>query len=201
MNKWMVFPALAGILTIGGVAAATSSPSAEPVEEPVLSHEEVSGIAQQHASGEVTEVELDREQGRVVYDIELSDSTIQTDMEVDAQTGDVLKIEKEAAEVEPEKGIRQPASFDQPAELAASTNHTLTVVSSSDEQPARSLLTKKEAIEIARQHAVGKLTDVDIEKEKEDGKIFYEIELEDEFFEYEILMDAETGTIISFEQD
>lgn len=201
MNKWMVFPALAGILAVGGVAAASGSPAAEPIKEPVLSYEEVSGIAQQHAPGEVTEVELDREQGRVVYDIELQDPTIQTDLEVDAQTGDVLKIEKEAAEVEPEKEIQQTASFDQSTEPPASTNHTPTVVSSSDVKPARSLLTKKEAIEIAKKHATGKVTDVDIEKEKEDGMMVYEIELEDEFYEYEILMDAHSGSIISFEQD
>ncbi|WP_301107172.1 PepSY domain-containing protein [Sporosarcina sp.] len=201
MNKWMVFPALAGVLTIGGAATAKSSPVTEPIEEPVLSYEEISVIAQQHAPGEVTVVELDREQGRVVYDIELQDPTIQTDMEVDAQTGDVLKIKKEAAGVEPEKEIQQTASFDQPTEQPASTNHTLTVVSSSDDKPARPLLTKKQAIEIAKQHVIGRVKNIDIEKEKEDGMIFFEIELEDEFFEYEILMDAHSGDIISFEND
>lgn len=188
MNKWMVFPALAGILTIGGVAAATGGTTQDQAEPALLD-------AHQHEEPAATELPSapEREQGRVVYDIQLQEDAIQEGLEPDGQAGDGLKAEA-AAVLATENSV-------QPTKDASPAGHTLTVVSSPEEKPARPLLTKKEAVEIAKRYAVGTVDDIDIEKEKEDGKIFYEIELEDELFEYEILMDAVTGDILSFEQD
>ncbi|WP_153733173.1 PepSY domain-containing protein [Sporosarcina obsidiansis] len=201
MNKWMVIPALAGVLTIGGVAAAKSDTTGKQLPENILSQEEISTIAQRHAPGTITDVELEHEHGRVVYDIELQEQTIETDLELDATTGDVLTMKQEAVEVDLQNSEQQTVSSVKQTEPTAISNHTLTVVSPSEGKPNQSLLTKKEAVEIAKQHAVGTVTDVDIEKEKEDGIVFYEIEMEDEQFEYEIMMEATTGNIVSFEKD
>ncbi|MER2089731.1 MAG: PepSY domain-containing protein [Sporosarcina sp.] len=52
-------------------------------------------IAMKQAKGTATEVELDEDDGRVVYEIEIKDGKYEYDFDIDAISGEVLKFEKD----------------------------------------------------------------------------------------------------------
>lgn len=63
--------------------------------EKVITAEEAIAIAMKQAQGQVMEVELDEDDGRLQYDIEIEDGTYEYELEIDAITGKVLDFEKE----------------------------------------------------------------------------------------------------------
>lgn len=69
--------------------------NASSKQTPKLSIDEAIAIAMTHADGQVTEVELERDRGKLYYDIEIEDGKYEYEIEIDAQTGDVLEFEKE----------------------------------------------------------------------------------------------------------
>ncbi|AOV08977.1 PepSY domain-containing protein [Sporosarcina ureilytica] len=60
-----------------------------------LTVEEAIAIARQHASGTVKEIELDNDDGRLYYEIEMKDGKYEYELDIDAYTGDVLDFEKD----------------------------------------------------------------------------------------------------------
>jgi len=54
---------------------------------------EASEIALKEFSGRITEVELDEEDGRLIYEIEIESGDLEAEIEMDAHTGEVLVIE------------------------------------------------------------------------------------------------------------
>lgn len=52
-------------------------------------------IAQQHVQGQVVNVQLDRENGRLVYEVYIGNAYGIYEVDVDAYTGEVLKIERD----------------------------------------------------------------------------------------------------------
>ncbi|ANU19810.1 hypothetical protein BBI15_06080 [Planococcus plakortidis] len=61
------------------------------------------------------------------------------------------------------------------------------------------LIGKQQAIEAAKSAAPGKIDDVELEKE--DGWAYYEVELEDRKTDYDVIVDAADGTVVSVESD
>jgi len=95
MNK-MNFAGVAvvGALMVGGAASMVSAQSA--AAQTGLTEEQVIEIALSVIPGEVQEVELEREDGMQVYEIEiLSANGSEMEVEVNALTGDVLEVEAE----------------------------------------------------------------------------------------------------------
>ena len=61
----------------------------------LISMDKAISIAQQKFSGTVAEVELDYEYGMAVYEIELYNGYNECDIDINAETGDILKFEPE----------------------------------------------------------------------------------------------------------
>lgn len=59
----------------------------------MLTEEEAVSIAQEEFAGKVTDVELDEEDGRRIYEIEIENGEDEATVEIDAYTGKVLKLE------------------------------------------------------------------------------------------------------------
>jgi uncharacterized membrane protein YkoI len=169
-KRWMLIPAMAGVVAIGGVAMADdSAPSVSKQADKMISLQEAKQVATQKVKGGyVTEIELDQDDGRYHFDIDLKDNKNEYDLEVDAFTGEIIKFEKEV-----EKDRTQAKSG--------------------------KLLTKEEAIAIAKKQAAG--TVKEIELDDDDGRKVYEIEIKDNEFKYEIELDAVTGKVLEFEKD
>src|SRR5699024_1310456 len=69
----------------------------EPADtkETVLSISEVSNIALSHFSGSIDDVELEDEDGRLYYEVEIERDEQEAEMKIDAYTGEVIVIEIE----------------------------------------------------------------------------------------------------------
>lgn len=158
----------------------------------ILSMDEAIKIAQEEAPHAFfVEVELDEDDGRVMYEIDMLDDEFKYELDIDARTGEVVDSEKKANKHAGKKGTNNSADVEV-LELNPEAK------GEKSEAPARekqSTLTMDEAIAIAKQHGSGDITDV----ERDDG--VYEIEMEDGDIEYEIEIDMYTGEIVSFEKD
>ncbi len=95
MDKRMITGGvLAGLVMAGGLAATVSAQTV--AAETGLTEEQVIAIALAEVPGEVQEVELEREDGMQLYEIEiLTADGIEMEVEIAATTGDVLQIEAE----------------------------------------------------------------------------------------------------------
>ncbi|MHC8514625.1 PepSY domain-containing protein [Sporosarcina sp. ITBMC105] len=165
MNKWMLIPAMAGVIAIGGVAMASDSvPASVASKDQLISLKEAKQLAAQKVGGVVTEIELDEENGRFVYEVDAVAKGIEYDLIVDALSKEVVVVE-----------------------------------SSSDTKWTDKMITEEQAVTIAK----GKVDAVvkDIELEKDHNRFYYDIEMEDDAFEYDVEVNAITGEVVKFEKE
>ncbi|MBN6204878.1 PepSY domain-containing protein [Ralstonia pickettii] len=62
-------------------------------KENIISVKEAEEIAQKEFSGTLTEIELDEDDGRYVYEVELREGAQEAEMEIDAVTGKILELD------------------------------------------------------------------------------------------------------------
>ncbi len=173
MKKWMMVPALAGAVMIGGVAMVTNAgQSLAATPKGLLSIEEAKAIAVKSVGGKVMDIELDRDKSGDVYEVEVQSKGIEYDLDIDAQTGKVLRTEKDDMD-----------NDDQDEHVV----------------PDGKYISKDAAIKIAMKQAKGIVTKVELDNE--DGRVIYEIEIEDGAFEYEFDIDAVSGEVLKYEKD
>ncbi|NEU31478.1 hypothetical protein GN156_11960 [bacterium LRH843] len=145
----------------------------EPIST-VLPLEEVKKAVERVIGEEITilENELDEDNGRLIYDLKIREQEGIAELEVDAQTGEVLVYKLEEKEPSKENIL-------------------------DDEQDREKLISENEAKQIALSQVSGKLEDIGLEEEN--GRFVYhvEIELEAEENEAEIMIDAVTGEVIT----
>lgn len=155
--------------------------SAQPrvADAKLLTSDQAIAIAKKKANGTVTKVELDSDDGRQHYDIEIKDGTYEYDFEIDAITGKILEFEKDRDD-DVKKVNKQAATS-----KVAGTKQTM--------------LTKDQAIAIAMKQAKGTVTDFELDDD--DDRQVYEIEIEDGTYEYDFEIDAFTGEVLKFEKD
>ncbi|MBP8620255.1 MAG: PepSY domain-containing protein [Firmicutes bacterium] len=139
------------------------------------------------------EIELDTDNGIMVYDIEFTSSDYEYDCEIDAVTGTVVKFEKEYIGV---PAASSPTSS--PASNATQGHNTQPV-----SQPTTQI-TPEKAKEIALNHAGVKASDVTGYKSEldwDDGVKVYELEFWAGDYEYDYEINAVTGTVLKSEKE
>jgi uncharacterized membrane protein YkoI len=135
-------------------------------------------------------VELDKENGRTVYEVEFVKDRVEYDYEIDALTGEILSAEQEDRE-DGRRPIVPNPNGDKPTTDAPSSS------------PAE-LLSDEDAEDIALNHAGVTRNDAKALRSKldrEDGRTVYEIEFRVGKTEYEYEIDAKDGTIVKYEID
>ncbi|MFS0749026.1 PepSY domain-containing protein [Oceanobacillus sp. 1P07AA] len=70
-------------------------PSSEQRNNAIISSEEAKEIALKQFSGTVSELELDEDDGTMIYEIEIVDGSKEANIEINAYTGNVIVIETE----------------------------------------------------------------------------------------------------------
>ena len=108
MNRTILIAALimaAGVATAGGLAYAQQSGVARTDAEADLAKAKVSLVqavatAEQHAGGKASRAELQNENGRLVYGVEVTDAAKTTDIKVDAKDGRILSAQADQADHE-----------------------------------------------------------------------------------------------------
>ena len=121
--------------------------------------------------GKVTELELDKEDGRWIYEGEIETAELEADFEIDAYTGEVLKWKQEAKRQEsaPTTPNQAPIGLDRAKEIAQG------------------------------RLSGGKITELELEKEK--GRWVYEGEIETNAVEAEFKIDAYTGEVLKWKEE
>jgi len=137
-----------------------------------ISLDDARNIALSVVSGEVTEIEYQKINGKMFYDVEITHDGMETDVQIDPRTGEIVSMETEVADVE---------------------------ITSKELELIDGLITQEQAIQIAIDY-FGEGSFREFESEREGSTIIYEITLRvgDDFMEVEI--DAETGRIIEVEE-
>lgn len=135
-------------------------------------------------------IELEFEDGRMVYDIELKKDDVKYDFEIDAVTGEIASFEQK----------QKPTGTTVPQEQqsGAPTEPQITPA------PATEDVGEDRALEIALAHANmsrAKAKIKEIEKKRENGVVYYEIEFFDGTYEYEYKINAATGAIMKAEKE
>ncbi|MGB7432787.1 MAG: PepSY domain-containing protein [Ahrensia sp.] len=94
-KKLIASTLVAATLVTGGVVGYASAQTAS-TSAPVITHEQAIEKALAQVDGEVQDVELERERGAQYYEVEIITADgAQMEVDVDAQTGDVLEIASE----------------------------------------------------------------------------------------------------------
>ena len=133
-------------------------------------------------TGKIKDIELEKINGRYIYELEVKIAGEDGDVSVDATNGDILYVEDDLREVL--------------AKVAEKGNE--------EKQPKEQVkeqITVQQAIEIALSHVGGgKVDDADLEKEN--GRFVYEIEIEQENNkEVDVVVDAHTGEVLYVDWD
>ncbi|OMP68340.1 PepSY domain-containing protein [Domibacillus epiphyticus] len=199
MKKKFLVPALAVTVLGGGIAGSVLNISAfatgnaqtevsqkeeqKQLEKEVkVTKQEGIDIALKEVNGEASHIELENEDGVVIYSVEITDDQGQKhEVAVDANTGKVLKVEADGEESENEDGEENDKEEQKRLEKEA-------------------ILTKEESIVIALKQVPGKVKDAALEDE--DGIVVFAVDVIDEKgHEQEIVVDAKSGEVLKVEAD
>ncbi|GIN70157.1 hypothetical protein J14TS2_06320 [Bacillus sp. J14TS2] len=180
----VIFSGAIGVAAISNPNPSDSSrsnniPVSEKAKETALiSWEEARDIALQEIDGTIQSLELDKEDGHFVYEVELIvDDHAQAELEIDAQTGVVLEFDYDAKVSNVES-----ASYKDPIVNGSNT---------------KSKITLDEAVSIALKDTPGTIAEIEFDSDDTE----YEIKLYSGETPIELKLDSNTGKIISKEVD
>lgn len=125
------------------------------------------------------DAELDRDDGTVHYDVDFEQNDRDYDYEIDANTGKILKKEIP----------------NEPENQSASTSETASTANQ---------LTREQARDIALKHAgltASQVRDLDVELDRDDGTLHYDVDFEADGYDYEYEIDAGTGKILRSQKE
>ena len=99
MKKKLLIGTLGAALVFGGAFAVSatnnddvSTTNKTKVEKTFLSTDEVEKIALQEVAGVVEEIELERESGKSVYEVDIEKDDIDYDLHIDAYSGEIYPL-------------------------------------------------------------------------------------------------------------
>lgn len=194
MKKKLMIGLITGGLVLGGafaVGAANNNFTKAKAEntKQLLSLEDAKKIATDKYGGYIESVEL--EQGKFIqyYEVDVKTDQEEIDLTIDAYSGKILDVEKDFRDNENEI---YPES-----EKQMKTEAQVDSVSMSTQR--KNLLTQEEAIQIAEKETGAKVVEIDLDQD--DGRYEYEMELRSDKTEYDITLDAITGSILDYETD
>lgn len=173
--------ALTGLLGTGVYHSTVSA------AEPTLSNTEIEKLITTQYPGTITELELEKEDNRLIYEVEVKDSGVEYDLKIDADTGEILKLEKE---IKQEKQVKKQ-------EVKKDQKQKVEVQKESSKNNA--MIDVNEAIEIALAKFPGTVEEAELDED--DGRYIYEIEIENGNKEAEFEIDAYSGKIIEMDID
>lgn len=104
---------IVGAIILGSIGFSTSALGA-------ISEQQAKDIALKEAQGgQITKFKLDRENGRMVYEIEVMNGNIEKDYEIDAETGAIVKLEHEQKNYGNNNSVNNPKiSYEKAKEIA-----------------------------------------------------------------------------------
>ncbi len=83
----LLIPAIVALLIIVGMNVIANNPS--------ISSDEAKSIAEEHLGGKAVSVDLEKEGGRLIYEVHVTTDSGDYEVEVDAHDGSVIEVELE----------------------------------------------------------------------------------------------------------
>lgn len=156
-------------------------PTPSPIPAQTVSMDDAKAIALKDAGVKAsdatfTKAETDTDDGRTVYEFTFIAGGVEYDYEIDLSTGAILSHETE----------QTGKATDKPSETSGE------------------LIDSSKAKSIALSHAgvsASEARDLSCEQDKEDGKTVYEVDFKADGYEYDYVIDAYTGKILSREKE
>lgn len=91
----MIIVIIAGLLTAGSVVFASDGGTSTNETDQKITMQQAKEIALAEVDGTITSAELDEDNGRSYFEIDINDGTYEYEFEIDAATGKVVDFEKE----------------------------------------------------------------------------------------------------------
>lgn len=186
------------IVTIGAVIVAVvvglaAFQSTTSQAEAKLTTDDIRKIVEDQYTGKITELELDKEDGKAVYEVELSGEKKEYDLKLDGTTGEVLHLSEEPLSKESKE-----EKDDSDDDINDEDKENQDLKNSNSKKP---VIEDKKAEETALKEFDGKI--ISNELDEDDGRLVYEIEIHKDKKEADIEIDAITGevVVVSIEQD
>lgn len=219
MRKIIIVPALLGAMGIGGVIAATGGNLIGSADSSnILSVNEIEKKALQVVDGRITDIELENEGKKKVYEVDMLTDDFEYDLKFDALTGELLKKKKEDRDDDLDDHFDDDDDDDQSKQVqrsteqftnnqaTAQTNQPVAKQVNSNEQQTKQAtnntprkLTVSEIKTKALSVVNGKIVEVDFDTD--DGRSVYEVEIITNNAEYELKFDAYSGALLEKEVD
>ena len=175
---------LAGAVLISGIGFGVNQMFAGE-GEPALTEKEAVQKAEERYPGKVKEIELDDKGKRQVYEIELQGSKGEYEIKMDANSGEILKVEQEKKEANQNNQQKDDDQNDKGVKNQPAPEKSVN---------KQKLISKEQAKKIALSKFNGKFEEIELDKD--DGRLKYEIEMKNGNQEAEIEIDAYTGEIL-----
>jgi len=165
---------------------------ATALENAKISQDDAIAIAMKQFNGALHEVDIDEDDNRFVYDIELRSATEKAEFEIDTQTGEVLKFETKKLTNNDATGSQNNVNNSS----NGSSNNSSTQQAQKSSTP-QLVISLDQAKEIALSKAAGTV----VKAELDDDDLVYEIEIRNGKMEYDFEIDAKSGAVLSYEED
>ncbi|MFC4601319.1 PepSY domain-containing protein [Cohnella hongkongensis] len=196
-RKILLSASLLSVVAIGAGAATTGFASNGGTER--IGANKAKELAANAAGGQALRAELERENGVVYYEVDVLKDHREYDVYIEAYTGKTLKIERDDLDDDDwddwdDRDDERRISAGSPSASPAPSAFPSPSASAS-----KSLISREQASRIAAERVGG--TVVKSELDKDDGVLYYEIELKTKRGEAEVDVHAYTGKILSVDYD
>jgi len=180
MKKNLLIIGVTGVVLLGG-ALGVGAFSEGTQENNFISTKKAEEIAVTEVKGTVESVELEKDDGRVKYEVDITDQNGNDDIDVDidASSGEIIKVDRD----------------DDDDVTVRSTTSNQVNTQDKNTQALKQRITKDEAIAIATKETPGKVVEVDYD----DGE--YELEIRTDTHEIDYEINARTGNIVEKDID
>lgn len=144
------------------------------------------GVSESQSSS--LKVELDRQNGIMVYEVEFIYSGYKYEYDIDALSGKILEIEKERIKESSSSQKTSPPASSPPKESSPQTNYI-------GESSAKSIAFKDAGV------SESQVSSLKVELDRKNGIMVYEVEFIYSGYEYEYDIDAVSGKILGWEKE
>ncbi len=142
------------------------------------------------------EIELDLEDGVMVYEVSFDYNTFEYEIDINAITGEAVKFEKDLLNDEDIDDNNDDDNEDDDDDDDTSSVAVEVITSEEALQIAVAEVEKDLGIQVT-----GELIDQTVEFDEDDNKNIYEISFEYDNYEFDIDVDAVTGEVVKFDKD
>lgn len=200
-----------GALLFAGILGFWIYTSDASQQAPELTTDKIREMVLSQYPGEITEIELDKELNKVVYEVEVISNGKEYDLTLDGNSGEVLKLKEKTVYTKenqsddrkndstkeketPNVSVKEKSTNDEKNQTEQKQNEN-----KQNNQQENTVINEEKAIEIAKSEFPGTL--VSMELDRDDGRLIYEIEIVNGNEEAEIEIDAYTGEILVLDID